>query len=100
MFKYQCHKTYLHDFSSRGSLRRVRDITTEEADAMLSSSPFVELTPPGLAFTGETFTSLLLNKGFCVVERVGDRCHIVYDHDGNHALWEGDWAFFSTDLAL
>lgn len=97
MIKYQCHKTYLHDFSRRGDLRRVREITMDEAAAMLAASPFVQ---PESHQGDHGRDTPLLNKGFCVVERVGDRCRIVYDHDGNHALWDGDWAFFSADLGL
>lgn len=99
MFKYQCHKTYLHDFSRRGDLRRVRDLTTEEAEAMLAASPFVKREPHGDQDNLGRATPLF-NKGFCVVERLGDRCRIVYDHDGRHALWDGDWAFFALIVGL
>lgn len=95
MIKYHCHKTYLHDFSRRGDLHRVREITMDEAAAMLAASPYVKPESHN-----DTRNTPLLNKGFCVVKRVGDRCRIVYDHDGRHALWDGDWAFFSADLGL
>ena len=97
MFKYLCHKTYLHDFNRRGDLRRLRELTEAEADDLLAASSFVKpdedgVTPPH---------GLILNKGFCVVERVrGDYCLIVYNHDGNYALWEGLWSFFSEDIGL
>ena len=96
MFKYNCHKTYLHDFDRRGDLRRVRDISEAEADAMLAASPYVKTDDEGRT----PRHGLILNKGFCVVECVGDRCKIVYNHDEKYALWDGDWTFFSTNLGL
>jgi len=96
MFKYQCHKTYLHDFSRRGGIHLVRGLTEAEADAMLAASSYVKRDEEGRIPPH----GLLLNKGFCVVARVGDRCQIVNDHDGNHTLWDGDWDFFSTYLGL
>lgn len=95
MLKFRCHRTYLHDFDRRGDLRRVRDITLDEAGEMLAASSFVKRED------NDTRADLLLNKGFCVVERVGaGRCHIVCNHDGKYALWDGDWAFFSAKIGL
>ncbi len=97
MLKFHCHRTYLHDFDRREHLPgRVRDLTLDEAGEMLAASSFVKREDHN-----DTRADPMLNKGFCVVERVGDgRCHIVYNHDGKYALWDGDWAFFSAKIGL
>lgn len=95
MFQYECHGTYIHDFSRRGDLKRLMDLTDAEAEVLLRSSPFVK--PYHHPEQGQ---ALILNKGFCVVSRAEGRCLLVYNHDGKHSLWEGSWEFFSTHYGL
>ena len=61
MFKFQCHGSYLRDFDVRGDVLWIVDITNDEADAMLSASPYLVPTK-----TRDARHGLLLNKGFAV----------------------------------
>ncbi len=98
MFKFQCHGSYLRDFDVRGDVLRVGDITDDQADAMLTASPYLYATKPWDERHG-----LMLNKGFAIVHRdEGDdsRCLIVANHDGRYSLHSGAWAFFAEKYGL
>lgn len=98
MFKFKCHGCYLRDFDVRGDVLRVGDITDDEADAILSASPYLTA-----AKTWDVRHGLLLNKGFAVVRRdEGDasRCLIVANHDGRYSLHSGAWSFFAEKYGL
>lgn len=97
MFKFQCHGCYLRDFDVIGDVLWIVDITADQADAFLSASPFLIA-----AKTWDARHGLLLNKGFAIVERDGDRdrCLIVANHDGRYSLHSGAWAFFADKYGL
>lgn len=98
MFKFKCHGCYLRDFDTKGDVLWICDITDDQADAMLSASPY--LTAPSVRAVR---CGLLLNKGFAVARRDdgdADRCLIVSNHDGCYSLHSGAWAFFADKYGL
>lgn len=98
MFKFNCHGCYLRDFDVSGSVVRIGDLSIDDADAMLSASPYLTA-----AKTWDARHGLLLNKGFAVVLHNRDdatRCLIVSNHDGRYSLHSGAWAFFAEKYGL
>lgn len=94
MNPYKHHGEYLHDHTDAGALRRDHDIPIVEAEAALQLSPWVRRNER------VTQSDPIINKGFAVVARNGDRCAIVNHHDGRYTFWTGSWAYFSEKFGL
>lgn len=95
MFMFDCHGSYIRDFSRKdhGDAISVCEISEEQAHRLLSNSPWVKR---GRGDANHVF----LNKGFAVVGARGDRALLVYQGDSTYYLYTGDKQFFFDKYKL
>lgn len=94
MPKFRSHACYVHDFRTYG-MERLANTDRESAFALL-----VRAYEDGLvAHTDvQIGPDLLLNKGFAVVRRIGDKALVLHVHDGEHRLALMDWVGITRKL--